>query len=314
VRLAYVDDLSQRQIAERIGLPLGTVKSRTYHALRALREHLKEGSRMPDREVHLDLAAYALDSLDAGERVRFERHLVECQSCRRELADFVEVAELLRSSEAPEPPAALRRRTLDAVTAAAGGESEPAPESPSGRRWWSIRRPAIAGGLAVAAAVAVVAIVLTLPAGGPAGPSVGQAAALAELSETVAAVHPAGAFLVDRDGSGVPFPNWHRAFAWHATGGRDDELAGRTATTTFYQRVGGASELAYTIVSGDPLAVPRGSESEARGDRVFHTARIDGRGVVVFERLGHTCVLSGEASLDQLVKLAAWAGGGEVPF
>jgi hypothetical protein len=30
--------------------------------------------------------------------------------------------------------------------------------------------------------------------------------------------------------------------------------------------------------------------------------------------LGHTCVLSGKASLDELVKLAAWAGGGEVPF
>ncbi len=34
--LAYRDDLSQSQIAEVLGVPLGTVKSRTYHALRAM--------------------------------------------------------------------------------------------------------------------------------------------------------------------------------------------------------------------------------------------------------------------------------------
>ena len=34
--LAYRDDLSQSQIAEVLGVPLGTVKSRTYHALRGM--------------------------------------------------------------------------------------------------------------------------------------------------------------------------------------------------------------------------------------------------------------------------------------
>ncbi len=34
--LAYRDDLSQPQIAGVLGVPLGTVKSRTYHALRAM--------------------------------------------------------------------------------------------------------------------------------------------------------------------------------------------------------------------------------------------------------------------------------------
>jgi len=40
----YFDGLSQSQIAERTGLPLGTVKSRTLLAMRRLRAHLGEGS------------------------------------------------------------------------------------------------------------------------------------------------------------------------------------------------------------------------------------------------------------------------------
>lgn len=37
LRLAYFAGLSQAEIASRLGLPLGTVKSRTYYGLRALR-------------------------------------------------------------------------------------------------------------------------------------------------------------------------------------------------------------------------------------------------------------------------------------
>ncbi len=37
LELVYDEDLSQRQIAERVGVPLGTVKTRTFYALRALK-------------------------------------------------------------------------------------------------------------------------------------------------------------------------------------------------------------------------------------------------------------------------------------
>ena len=42
IDLAYVEDLSQSQIAARLELPLGTVKTRTFHALRTLRQALQE--------------------------------------------------------------------------------------------------------------------------------------------------------------------------------------------------------------------------------------------------------------------------------
>jgi RNA polymerase sigma-70 factor, ECF subfamily len=41
LELYYDAGLTQRQIAERLGVPLGTVKTRTYHALRAMRAELE---------------------------------------------------------------------------------------------------------------------------------------------------------------------------------------------------------------------------------------------------------------------------------
>ena len=42
LRLAQDQDLTQSQIAERLGLPLGTVKTRMFHGMRALRAALAE--------------------------------------------------------------------------------------------------------------------------------------------------------------------------------------------------------------------------------------------------------------------------------
>lgn len=42
LELYYGEDLSQSQIAERLGIPVGTVKTRTFYALRALRPLLLE--------------------------------------------------------------------------------------------------------------------------------------------------------------------------------------------------------------------------------------------------------------------------------
>jgi len=42
LRLAYFEHLTQPEIADRLGIPVGTVKSRTFQALRALRALLRE--------------------------------------------------------------------------------------------------------------------------------------------------------------------------------------------------------------------------------------------------------------------------------
>ena len=42
IRLAHDEGLTQSQIAERLNVPLGTVKTRTFHGMRALRTALLE--------------------------------------------------------------------------------------------------------------------------------------------------------------------------------------------------------------------------------------------------------------------------------
>jgi anti-sigma-K factor RskA len=64
-------------------------------------------------------AAYALDSLDEGERAEFEGHLGTCMECRRAVRDFQEVAGLLvHAAPNVAAPSSLRTRVLEQVRSA----------------------------------------------------------------------------------------------------------------------------------------------------------------------------------------------------
>jgi anti-sigma-K factor RskA len=63
-----------------------------------------------------DLSLYALDALDAEERLAIERHLEECSECRSELERLQgEVALLGLSATGPTPPSHCRERLIAAV-------------------------------------------------------------------------------------------------------------------------------------------------------------------------------------------------------
>ncbi|MFV0136885.1 anti-sigma factor domain-containing protein [Streptomyces sp. HMX87] len=66
-------------------------------------------------ELHSLAAPYALDALEAAERVRFEKHLRGCDRCAAEVRDLSEDAVRLAWSTAAPAPPALRARVLAAV-------------------------------------------------------------------------------------------------------------------------------------------------------------------------------------------------------
>jgi anti-sigma factor RsiW len=173
------------------------------------------------------------------------------------------------------------------------------------------RRPlALAAGFAVAATAAV-ALLLTLPSGAG-GPDFAEAATLGERPATAAAPRPLAGepALLDQKLEQVPFPNWAEEFGWRATGVRTDRIAGRDAVTVFYEKQG--RRIAYTIVSGKALDVPSDAAPASRQGIDLHALSLDGRQVVTWERLGYTCILSGDLDRPTLLKLAAWKGAGAV--
>lgn len=102
------------------------------------------------------LEAYALDTLEPGERAEIERHLERCPECRELAAELESLAHrlpgALATASTVSPPSALREQVLAAVDAQRPGRA---------RRPWPLRRRT----LLVALAAALPALVLGWAAG-----------------------------------------------------------------------------------------------------------------------------------------------------
>jgi len=231
------------------------------------------------RREAAELAAYADGSLPANRRAEIERRLARSPRLRALLAE--------------------QQRAL-AVTA---GRHERAPgrlaeqvrslRPPTRRR----RRGVAAIALAGAVAVGVLAVVLALPAGEPDAPSLASAAALSNRGPEAAA--PDGA-----RGAGLRYPDWAGDYGWRVGGIRMDRIGDRRAATLFYSR--DRRRVGYTIVSKPPLSPPGDSLRVMRGGRAFHRVDLGGKTLIVWERRGRTCILSGRGVPAQtLLNLAS---------
>ena len=249
------------------------------------------GSNLSEREL-ADLAALADGSLPPERRAAVEAWV----------ASSPELQELLE-----------RQRAVVAATGALADEPVPASlrarvragERP--RRSRHVPRLAFAGAFAVA--VAVLALVFT---GGPGGPTVAEAAQLAERAPSgPAPTSQAGGTQLALDVDGVVFPDLLESYGWRAVGVRRDTVDGRDATTVFYEK--GGERIAYVIVAGDGLPVPSGEPTNRNGVRL-HALPVDDLVAVTWQRLGHTCILVGSVSRDELFTLASWRGDGTLRY
>jgi anti-sigma-K factor RskA len=66
-------------------------------------------------DIHTFAGAYALDAVDELERAAFERHLVECETCAVEVAEFRETATRLAEGAWSVPPPRMRGQVLARV-------------------------------------------------------------------------------------------------------------------------------------------------------------------------------------------------------
>lgn len=108
-----------------------------------------------------NLALYAMGCLESDEKASLEKHLSECDSCRRELEQLRgAVALLALTASGPAPPVRARTRLMDAIAQESRARINAAPASRWGRAsrlpWWSSL-----GWIAAAGLVGIVALLWT---------------------------------------------------------------------------------------------------------------------------------------------------------
>jgi anti-sigma factor RsiW len=94
---------------------------------------MRETDEMTCREVSDFLGAYLAGELPAGERTRFDEHLVECPDCRTYLRQYEATRELCRGAlDAGAVDAGVPEELVQAILAAR--PSDEPPREPRSRR------------------------------------------------------------------------------------------------------------------------------------------------------------------------------------
>jgi len=243
-------------------------------------------------EEMADLAALADGTLPAGRRAEVEARVTaspELQELLERQRRAVLAAQLLGHEEVPASlQAAVERRAR--------------ARRPRRGRMPLVPRLAFVG-VGVVLAVVVGALFLN---GGPGAPSVADAARLATKAPTSPAPPPVGesGTKLDLAVGGVPFPNLGVFAGWNAVGARHERIGNRDASVVVYGKDG--RRIGYAIVAGAGLARPSGARTTVIGGVEYQTLSVSGRLAVTWRRGGRTCVLIGQATRQELLRLASW--------
>jgi anti-sigma factor RsiW len=252
---------------------------------------VSDGATQLSSEEMAELCALADGTLPDDRRAEIEARVTaspELQELLERQRSAVSAAQVLSDEEVP----ASLRAAVQASRRELGSKRE------RGRRL--MPRLAVAAA-AVAVVLVIGAILLT---SGPGAPTVADAAQLATQAPTAPA--PAVGRVATKLAVGVDsvaFPNLDR-YGWQALGVRRGRVGGRDATVVVYGKDG--RRLGYVIVAGKALSRPAEAQAKYISRVQYQTLPVNGRLAVTWRRGGHTCVLLGQASRAELLKLASW--------
>lgn len=154
-----------------------------------------------------DVAAYALGALEPAEAEQFRAHLETCEACRKDLASFGQVVDVLpMAAPQHQAPRRLRRRVLATVRGDAKRErreQEPRRRFALGERV-SLSRPVLALGLTVVVAAVVVGALELSSSSTPATTKVYAAQVIGERGTAKVAITSGHAQLIVRNFSPPP--------------------------------------------------------------------------------------------------------------
>jgi RNA polymerase sigma-70 factor, ECF subfamily len=156
LRLALGEGLTQSQVAGRLGIPLDTVKVRTFRGMHTLRSFCAGRVVLPAGGqadlAHPEAADRVLGLLAPAPSAEFQDHLTNCGYCQVAVAEFGYVGGILQHlPPAAEPPPDLGARAVASLLAAAAQDRTktqprpvPAASAPAGPRSPEPAPPALA--------------------------------------------------------------------------------------------------------------------------------------------------------------------------
>lgn len=112
-------------------------------------------------DTHSSLGAYVADAVDEAERAVFEKHLLDCAECRREVASMRETLAALGEDHGVAPPPDLKADILHAISTTPMlpvEDPRPPEQVIPGEHSFGRRRRPVATWLAAAAAVVAIAL------------------------------------------------------------------------------------------------------------------------------------------------------------